>query len=109
MNVSDKNTKRVTKAELLAKLQRGESKTDLERVMGASESDLIEAASRDSEWAGVPLDWANKAEAVMPKNKVPVSIRLDADVLDELKGTGPGWQTRVNAILRAYVEEVRSR
>lgn len=32
--------------------------------------------------------------------KVPVKIRLDADVLTALKATGPGWQTRINDTLR---------
>ena len=31
-------------------------------------------------------------------------MRVDADVLDALKATGPGWQTRINALLRAAVE-----
>lgn len=33
--------------------------------------------------------------------KVPTTIRFDADVLAALKATGPGWQTRVNAAMRA--------
>ncbi len=33
--------------------------------------------------------------------KVPVSIRLDADLLAALRGTGQGWQSRANAMLRA--------
>jgi len=32
--------------------------------------------------------------------KVPTSIRLDPDVLAWFKATGPGWQTRVNEVLR---------
>lgn len=32
--------------------------------------------------------------------KVLVSIRLEQDVLDGLRATGPGWQTRANDILR---------
>ena len=32
--------------------------------------------------------------------KVPVSIRLDKDVVDHFKATGEGWQTRINSILR---------
>ena len=32
--------------------------------------------------------------------KVPVSIRLDQDVVDHFKATGDGWQTRINSILR---------
>ena len=46
----------------------------------------------------------------MPKNvggrprsaspKVPVSIRLDQDVIAKFKATGPGWQSRINEVLR---------
>ena len=32
--------------------------------------------------------------------KVPVSIRLDQDVVAKFKATGPGWQSRINEILR---------
>ena len=32
--------------------------------------------------------------------KVFTGIRLDADVLDALRQSGPGWQTRVNELLR---------
>jgi uncharacterized protein (DUF4415 family) len=33
--------------------------------------------------------------------KEPVTIRIDADILEWLKGQGPGYQTKVNRILRA--------
>lgn len=33
-------------------------------------------------------------------SKKPVTIRLDPDLLEHLKASGPGWQTRVNDILR---------
>ena len=32
--------------------------------------------------------------------KVAVNLRVDPDVLAVLRATGPGWQTRVNTILR---------
>ncbi|MFK7877197.1 MAG: BrnA antitoxin family protein [Paracoccaceae bacterium] len=35
--------------------------------------------------------------------KVPVSIRLDRDVVAKLRATGPGWQSRVNEMLRREV------
>ncbi|MFN3932627.1 MAG: BrnA antitoxin family protein [Brevundimonas sp.] len=35
--------------------------------------------------------------------KTPVSIRLDPDLLLALKATGPGWQSRVNGLLRDAV------
>jgi uncharacterized protein (DUF4415 family) len=39
--------------------------------------------------------------------KVEVKIRLDAKTVDHLRGTGPGWQTRVNAALVHLVESGR--
>ena len=36
--------------------------------------------------------------------KAAVSLRLDADVLDWLKAQGAGYQTRINAVLRVYME-----
>lgn len=35
--------------------------------------------------------------------KVEVKIRLDANTVEHLRGTGPGWQTRVNAALGQLV------
>jgi len=32
--------------------------------------------------------------------KASVSLRLDADVLEKFRSTGPGWQTRINEVLR---------
>jgi len=45
-----------------------------------------------------------KAVIAMPKPKAPVSIRLDQDVLEWFKSQGKGYQTRINALLRAYME-----
>jgi uncharacterized protein (DUF4415 family) len=35
--------------------------------------------------------------------KVEVKIRLDASTAEHLRGSGPGWQTRVNAVLGRLV------
>ncbi|MCX7048430.1 MAG: BrnA antitoxin family protein [Candidatus Sumerlaeota bacterium] len=45
-----------------------------------------------------------KAVLRLPEPKRAVSIRLDPDVLDWLKKQGKGYQTRINTILRMYVE-----
>lgn len=42
----------------------------------------------------------NGLKVVPPKTSV--SLRIDADVLDWFKSQGAGYQTRINAILRAY-------
>jgi len=36
--------------------------------------------------------------------KAAISLRLDAEVLEWFKARGPGYQTRINAVLRAYME-----
>lgn len=45
-----------------------------------------------------------RAKLRMPRKKTSVSIRLDPDVLAWFKRAGRGYQTRINAILRAFVE-----
>ena len=37
--------------------------------------------------------------------KVEVKIRLDARTVEHLRGSGPGWQTRVNALLGKLVAD----
>ena len=36
--------------------------------------------------------------------KVPTTIRFDADLLDALKASGKGWQTRVNDAMRDWLK-----
>ena len=47
-----------------------------------------------------PLTRARLRGAQKAPAKEPVSLRLDADVLAWFRGTGEGWQTRINDILR---------
>ena len=52
-----------------------------------------------------PLDdafWANVG--VRPGPKEAISIKLDGDVLSFFRREGRGYQTRINAVLRRYVE-----
>ncbi len=37
----------------------------------------------------------------LPAPKVSTTIRLDAEVLEKFRATGPGWQSRINAVLKA--------
>ena len=49
--------------------------------------------------------WAN-AQIVFPalEGKEPVKLRIDRDVLSFFRAQGKGYQTRMNAVLRAYYE-----
>ena len=55
-------------------------------------------------------DWSNVVVGRFYRPvKETVTIRLDADVLDCLKQGGKGYQTRVNKILRAVMEQARKK
>ena len=53
----------------------------------------------DIDTSDIPEADASFFKAAKPPKK-PVTIRLDVDLLASLKGTGKGWQTRVNDLLR---------
>lgn len=40
----------------------------------------------------------------IPEHKKQITLRIDTDVIDFFKHTGRRYQTRINAVLRAYVE-----
>ena len=65
----------------------------------------------DIDYSDIPeLDktFFEEAEVVMPPEKKHVSIRLDADVLEWMQAQGKGYQSRINAVLRAYYEAHRN-
>lgn len=53
------------------------------------------------------VDWS-KARIVTPELKQAISLRVDPDVLDFFKSEGRGYQTRMNAVLRAYMDAKKS-
>lgn len=87
------------------------SRTDWEEVGARTDEEVDEAARADPD--APPLDdafWAT-ARIVMP-SRIPKrhqGMRLDADVIDWFKAQGPGWQTRMNAVLRSYVQAQKHR
>ena len=65
--------------------------------------------SSPEELADLPEDFWDEAELVMPVAKRPISLRLDEDVLEWFRRLGPRYQTRINAVLRAYMTRTASR
>jgi uncharacterized protein (DUF4415 family) len=49
------------------------------------------------------VDWT-RAELVTPEPKKMISLRVDPDVLEFFKSQGAGYQTRMNAVLRAWMD-----
>jgi uncharacterized protein (DUF4415 family) len=55
------------------------------------------------ELANLPADFWDSAELVPSVLKEPISLRVDSDVLEWFRAQGPRYQSRMNAVLRAYM------
>ncbi len=95
--MSERNTTSMSVAEAIRR--KGEGRTDWERLRRQREQGIDpEIDPEEGEF-----DWS-RARVVMPAKKIPVSVRLDDDVLTFFKAQGRGYQTRINAVLRSYME-----
>ena len=80
-------------------------KTDSKRLAANDDKSIRAAVRSDPDAAPIAgADWFRRAKLHMPQPKQPVSIRLDRDVMQWFQKQGRGYQTRINAVLRAYVE-----
>ena len=82
-----------------AKTLKKKSKTDWDK--------LHDLPDRDIDYSDVPpldREFFKKGKLRIPKAKPSISIRLDPDVLEWFKSQGAGYQTRMNAVLRMYME-----
>lgn len=84
------------------------SKTDWQRVDALRDEDIDLSDSPE-------ITPEMFARAVVRKGLKPVerkrqvTLRLDADVLEWFKAQGPGYQTRMGSLLRAYMEAHKNR
>jgi uncharacterized protein (DUF4415 family) len=58
----------------------------------------------DEEDGPLPEGWEKTIILGVPEPKKDVHIRLDPAVPRWFKSRGPGYQTRINAVLRSFVE-----
>ena len=75
------------------------SATDWKRVDSVRDSDVD-----TSEIAPLDESFFMNAELRLPGPKQSITVRLDADVLEWFRAQGKGYQTRINAVLRLYME-----
>ncbi len=99
-----------TSEEVAAMRARGESLTDWARVDAKTDEEIAADTTSDPAWDGIPEDWhehavvRSSALARPKENKQAVHIRFDADIVEYFKRGGRGWQGRMNAVLRSFVE-----
>ena len=85
---------------------RRKGKTDWKRVESESARTLERAIARDPDADLPAADWTS-ARLVMPQPKQSIHLRLDPDLLDWYRQQGRGYLTRMNAVLRAYMDAHR--
>ncbi len=80
-------------------------KTDWARFDAMTDAENDAAIASDPDWAEFKdIDWSD-AVLVLPARKKAISIRVDEDVLDFFKKEGAGYQRRINAVLRSYMQQ----
>ena len=98
-----KNIKTYTANQIDEAISRGEDQTDWAKVDAMTDAKLEQLIAEDPNESGFDPDWT-KAKLVIPQAKQQISIRLDMDVLDWFKQQGKGYQRKIQAVLRAYME-----
>ncbi|MBM3768152.1 MAG: BrnA antitoxin family protein [Acidobacteria bacterium] len=84
------------------------AKTDWDRLKSLTGDEIRRAVAGDPDAPPiVDIAWMRRAKRVDPHVKRAISIRLDEDVINWFKASGSRYQTRINAILRAYVDSHR--
>jgi uncharacterized protein (DUF4415 family) len=77
--------------------------TDWARIDAMTDEEIEANALSDPDAQPLGSDFWKDAILVIPGRKHPVQLRLDPDVLLWFKSQGPGYQTRINAVLRSYM------
>lgn len=81
------------------KLKKYKSRTDLKRLRWMKDKDIDY-----SDIPEIPDSFWNDAKIIVPPHKIPVSMRFDRDLLEWFKKQGPGYQTRINRVLRYFMD-----
>ena len=98
--MSEESITRVSLQELIHR--KGKGRTDWERLRREEEQGIEPEPDPDEG----EFDWS-RARVVMPASKTGVYMRLDDDVIAFFKEAGRGYQVRINAVLRSYMEAHR--
>lgn len=84
--------------------------SDLERVRKMSDEEAYRNALEDPDAQPVDENFFKSAVRVeWPSKKEQITLRLDKDTLDWFKARGKGYQTHINAVLKAYKDSQAAR
>jgi uncharacterized protein (DUF4415 family) len=79
------------------------------RLIAMTDEEVERRAAADPDASLTPPGFWDNATLRMPLTKQQITLRLDPDVIGWFKRTGKGYQSRMGAVLRSYVEAKRKR
>lgn len=103
MSKKKENIVKHSEAELRVMKAAGQTRTDW---TAAAQKPLPDGSDPDD--AMEQVDWAT-TELPLPRRKEHANLRIDADVMEFFRSQGKGYQTRINAVLRSYVDHMTRR
>jgi uncharacterized protein (DUF4415 family) len=80
--------------------RRGEDRTDWKRVKAMKDKDIVIDEDAPEPTAE---QWAKAIVTDRRPPKKNITLRIDPDIIDWFKAKGKGYQTRMNAVLHAYI------
>ncbi len=75
------------------------SQTDWEKVDSITDDDI-----NFSDIPELDNDFFKNAKIVLPKPKIPITLRVESDVLEWYKSKGDKYQTLMHAVLKEYAK-----
>jgi uncharacterized protein (DUF4415 family) len=94
---------RYTEKELKELVKKDGSCSDWKKAASMTDAQIEAAIADDPDEAGMIMDWEN-ATVELPQPKAVLNMRIDKDLLEYFRKSGKGYQSRINAILRSYVD-----
>lgn len=80
------------------------SRTNLQRLRSRKDANIVRDHDAP-EWTPEMFGRAVARKGLKPlPSKALLSLRVDKDVIEWFKAQGPGYQSRMNALLRAYMD-----
>lgn len=72
-----------------------------------SDAEVERRAAADPDAGVIPPGFWDNAKVLLPETKQQITLRLDPEVIRWFRRSGKGYQSRMGAVLKSYVEAKR--